>query len=548
MRFAIAQINTIPSDFEGNFEKIRRAVEFARENKADIVIFPELSLCGYLNLDTIYTEEFIAENNRYLRMVERLSDGVGIIIGHITARKNPIRSNRYDISSLRFGGRYSYYNSASFCFNRKTLYTYHKQKLPSFDVFNEERYFKSGIRDGIFRFRGLKIGINICEDIWYADGPYERQGERQVDVIVNISASPFYAGKPEIRLSMISKKAKRYGVFTIYVNAIGGQDELIYDGNSMVFDRDGHLLRLGRSFEEDIFVVDTSETSKTRVSFNRDEMLFRGIICGIRDYFEKNRIENAIIGLSGGVDSALVSTLASIALGKERVINVFMPSQFTSEESRILVEDFIKRQGTRLIDIPITRAFSILKEELKDIPVNSTLPYENIQSRIRGGILMFVANSHKGAVIATGNKNEIALGYNTLYGDTVGAIAPIGDLYKDEVISLCKYINRNFRDIIPEGIINRVPTAELRENQKDEDDLPPYSVTNRLLYEMIENNRSDRELIKLGFDEEIISRVHSAIKRSEFKRRQMPPIIKLKQKSFGMGRRIPITSYFRYMR
>lgn len=549
MRIAVVQINTIAAAFDWNFKKIVYYVDKAKLNGAEMIVFPELALSGYLNQDIIYQREFVEENKKYLKKIQRLSRDIAIVIGHITTTQNVGHFNKRDISSLRFGGKYTYYNSATVFYKNRKIFTYHKQILPSFDIFNEERYFSVTEQKGIFLFKGRRIGLNICEDIWYEDGPYEKEARLDADIIINISASPFYIGKPEIRLKMISEKARRWGIFTLYVNSVGGQDELVYDGNSMVIDSKGKLVAKGLAFEEDMLLVDTEKRSpEVKLEFDRYEFLFKAIICGIRDYFVKNGIEKAVVGLSGGVDSALVSTLCKIALGDENVINVFMPSEFTSTTSQRLVEDFVRRQKTQLIKIPIMEIYSSYKSVLKKYRTDSFLPFENLQSRIRGNILMFMANSNKAAVVATGNKNEIALGYNTLYGDTVGAIAPLGDLYKNEVIALCEYINGIYSQIIPEEIIKRVPTAELRRNQRDEDDLPPYSITNKLLPEMIEQNRTDRELIKMGFDSKIIEFVHRTIKRSEFKRRQMPPIIKLKIKSFGSGRKIPITNYFKYIR
>lgn len=548
MKIAIGQINTIPSDFQNNFEKIKKFIEQAKEKGADIITFPELAISGYLNQDIIYAKEFLIENEKYLKLISKLSRGILVIIGHISVAKRDEHFNKRDLSSIRFGGNYKYYNSASAFYNQERIFTYHKERLPSFDIFNEERYFSTKPQKQIFNFNGRKIGINICEDIWFDNGPYENQVKSGADMIINLSASPFYIGKPEIRYEMIRKKVRRHHVFTIYTNSIGGQDELIYDGNSFCFSPNGDLIAKGGSFIEELVIIDTESKEKINPKFEKYEMIFDGIKLAIRDYFAKNGIKNAIIGLSGGVDSALVSTLCKIALGDENIVNVFMPSKFTSKESKRLVYEFIKRQKTKLITIPIKKPFEALKSELKNFKTDSTIPLENLQSRIRGSILMFIANSYNGAVVATGNKNEIALGYNTLYGDTVGALAPIGDLYKDEIISLCKYINKKYSCIIPEEIISRVPTAELRKNQKDEDDLPPYSITNRLLPEMIENNKTDTELIKMGFDKKTIEFVHKAIKRSEFKRRQMPPIVKLKPRSFGFGRRIPITNRFCYIR
>ncbi|MCX7958609.1 MAG: NAD+ synthase [Deltaproteobacteria bacterium] len=548
MKIAIGQINTIPSDFENNLLKIKRYTEEAIRNGTDIIIFPELALSGYMNQDIIYTPEFIAATRRHLKQIEKLSDRIAIIIGHISQEKKIHHFNRRDLSSRRFGGNYTYFNSASVFFERKKIFEYHKQRLPSFDIFNEERYFAVKEQKQTFNFKGQKIGINICEDIWFENGPYEQQAAERANIIINISASPFYVGKPEIRFSMIRDKVKRYGVFTVYANSVGGQDELIYDGNSFVFSPKGLLLSKGKAFDEELIIADTDSETYINPVFEKYSMISGGIVLAIRDYFCKNGIKKAIIGLSGGIDSALVSTLCKIALGDENIINIFMPSDYTSGESKRLVKDFIKRQKTELITIPVSDTYKTLKSVLKDYSKNTFLPFENLQSRIRGNILMFMANSFDGAVVATGNKNEIALGYNTLYGDTVGALAPIGDLYKDEITDLSKHINVCYGNIIPDEIIRRIPTAELRKNQKDEDDLPPYSVTNRLLPEMIENNKTDDELIKMGFDRKTIDFVHRSIKRSEFKRRQMPPIVKLKPKSFGFGRRVPITHKFPFSR
>ncbi len=549
MKIAIGQINTIPSDFKRNFSLIEEYINRAKAQNTDIIIFPEISLSGYLNQDIIYTPEFVDMNNEYLEKVKRLSNNIAIIIGHISTEKRKGHFNKRDVSSLIFGGRYIYFNSASVFFNNKRIFLYYKQRLPSFDIFNEERYFGIKKTAPFFKYNGFKIGLNICEDIWYDNGPYEDSVEAGADIIINLSASPFYIGKPEIRYQLIKNKVKRSRVFTIYANCVGGQDDLIYDGNSFVFNRFGRLISKGAAFQEELIITDTDSDEDIKPVFIKEEMFIRGITLGIKDYFEKNGIKRAIVGLSGGIDSALVSTLCNFALGSKNIINTFLPSKFTSDESKVLVKEFIKRQKTELITIPIKNTYSVLLNELRDIyQGHSSLPFENLQSRIRGTILMFISNAMDGTVIATGNKNEIALGYNTLYGDTVGAIAPIGDLYKNEVIELCNYINKNYNSIIPDEIINRIPSAELRRNQRDEDDLPPYSITNRLLPEMIEQNRTDNELVRMGFDKEIINFVHRAIKRSEFKRRQMPFILKLKPKSFGLGRRIPITHNFPFTR
>ncbi len=548
MKIAIGQINTVPSDFKGNFIKIKDCTDRAINEGADLIVFPELALSGYMNQDIIYTGEFLSLNEEYLKKVSNLSNRIGILIGHISTKKRMGTFNRDDISSLRFGGTIEYYNSATFFYEKRQVFLYSKQRLPEFDIFNEKRYFETGNKIGIFKFKGKKLGINICEDIWHKNGPYEDEATGGAEIIINISASPFYINKPLIRFMMIREKVRKYKKFTIYANAVGGQDHLIYDGNSMVFNSNSKLVATGKPFEEDLIIADTGIDREVKIKHDYNEQLLNAIILGIRDYFKKNNIKKAIVGLSGGVDSALVATLCGIAIGSENVLCVFMPSRFTSRLSTRLVDKFIKRQGMKKIVVPINKPYSTLKEELVTYYSGSFLPFENIQSRLRGSILMFIANTYAGAVVATGNKNEIALGYNTLYGDTVGALAPIGDLYKDEVISLCYFINSEYGNIIPEEIIKRTPTAELRKNQKDEDDLPPYSVTNRLLRLMIEENRTDNELIKMGFDRKIIDFVHNAIRRSEFKRYQMPPILKLKPKTFGSGRKIPITHRFEHIR
>lgn len=548
MKIAIAQLNTIPADFEGNFDKIQRITLRAEREGAEIIVFPELSLSGYMNQDIMYAKEFRQMNLKYLKRVASISHNIGILIGHISAYKRTRGFNRYDISSLRFGGSTDYYNSATFFYNKRRVFIYHKHILPEFDIFNEARYFEPGRDTGIFKFKGKRIGVNICEDIWHRGGPYEEEATSGADIIINISASPFYVGKPEIRFNMIKEKVKKYKKVTIYVNAIGGQDGIVYDGNSMAFSSDGRLIAKGGSFTEDLVIVDTASSENIQSKYNREEMLLAAIVLGIRDYFRKNSIGRAVIGLSGGVDSALVATLCKIAIGEDNVVCVFMPTRFTSKLSRRLINDLITRQKMRLIILPIDKAYSLLAGQLRGFATDVSLPFENLQSRLRGTILMFLANSLRAAVVATSNKNEIALGYNTLYGDTVGALAPIGDIYKDEVIALCNFINNKYGEIIPPRIINRVPTAELRRGQRDEDDLPPYQVTNRLLPLMLEENRTDRELVGMGFDIQTIRLVHSAIRSSEFKRYQMPPVIKLKPKSFGCGRKIPITHRFEFVR
>ena len=548
MKIGIGQIDPIVGDFRYNSDKIIKVIRFAKKKGIDLIVFPELSLCGYFPFDLIHRNSFIEEEKKYLKRIVAASGSIGVILGFIDSKERKGKAfNARDPSSFAYGGKNIYFNASALIENKKIVGIQYKSKLPSFDVYNEERYFKPAKKVNLFTFRKKKIGINICEDIWYDKGPYQKQAEMGADIIINISASPFYVNKPKIRFDMISERAKKWGIFTVYANMTGGQDEIIFDGNSFAVNSKGELIAIGKSFEEDFIIFSTEDKPISFSPENKYASIFKALKLGIKDYFYKNGIKMAAVGLSGGIDSAVVYLLGRYALGNKYVIPIFMPSRFTSENSQKDVENLLKKAETRLITIPIDDIYNATLKSL--YPLFNELPFdateENIQARIRGLLLMAYTNKFGGMALATGNKTEIAVGYNTLYGDTVGGIAPIGDLYKDEVYELAKYINKTFNNPIPTNILKKAPSAELRENQRDEDDLPPYSVLNKALKMLIEENLSVSEIINNGVDRKTLYEILKRYYNSEYKRKQLPITLKVSPKAFGIGRKIPLTKGFK---
>lgn len=548
MRIAMAQINPTVADIDGNREKIISYAAWARDAGADCVVFPEMATIGYPPMDMLENRKLIDDNLASIEAIARVSDSIAIICGYVDRdRDNP--PMLFNAAAVMWGGA--------------VRASYNKSLLPTYDVFDELRYFSPGLRFNAVECGGRRIGITICEDIWNAPGmsgnefiehrrydidPVAELVANGADAIVNISASPFTMGKFRFKRMMLSDVARRHSVPVVYVNQVGGNDSLVFDGNSIAFDREGRVTACARSFEEDCVVVDIDRPAPGSEPLSDDDIedVRRALVLGIRDYVRKCGFSDVVIGLSGGIDSALTAVLAVEALGAEHVTGVTMPSIYSSvgsvEDSRALARNL----GIRFEVIPIVGLFN---QYLKDLePLFRGKPRdvteENIQARIRGNILMAISNKERSLVLSTGNKSELAMGYCTLYGDMSGGLAVISDVPKTLVYKLAMHINRG-GEVIPQACIDKPPSAELRENQKDQDTLPPYEVLDAILEMYIEDRKSAEEIVRAGFDPETVNRVLRTVNLNEYKRRQAAPGIKVTVKAFGVGRRYPVAQRFK---
>ncbi|HEY41199.1 MAG TPA: NAD+ synthase [Dehalococcoidia bacterium] len=573
LRVGMAQINTTVGDFAGNTKKILTAVEEARALNTDVVAFPELAICGYPPEDLLLKPQFIRENLRALEKVAEGSSGITVIVGFVDTEK--------DI-----------YNAAAVLHNGKLAGVYRKAYLPNYGVFDEDRYFRAGNTCPVYTVAGVGIGINICEDIWYEGGPATAQACAGAEVIINISASPYHAGRGNYRERMLATRATDNVTIFVYVNLVGGQDELVFDGNSMVLDEKGRLLVRGKQFDEDLIVCDLDVESvfrarlhdprwrkespnletqrwqatslvisekpliETKPPLPQRENQVRGLpgevydalVLGTRDYIHKNGFEKVAVGLSGGIDSTLVATVAVDALGKSNVVGVSMPSRYSSPGSISDAELLAKNLGIQLLTIPIEPAFQAYLDMLMETLAGTQpdVTEENIQARIRGNILMALSNKFGWIVLTTGNKSEYATGYTTLYGDMAGGFAVLKDVPKTLVKELSIYRNSLAgTELIPAVIINKPPSAELRPDQQDIDSLPPYELLDSILTAYVEEDKSIEQIVGMGLDEAAVRKAAQLVDRSEYKRRQAPPGIKITPRAFGRDRRLPITNRFK---
>ena len=544
MKIALAQINQTVGDFQNNIEKIRLTIDHARSKNADLVVFPELAITGYPPKDFLDIPAFVDENLKALEKITRSVSGISAIIGFVDKNKRP-------------HGKLVH-NAAAFIQDKKIISIHHKSLLPTYDVFDECRYFEPAYTISPVKFMDYTLGISICEDIWndeefwtrplYEKDPIEDLVSNGADVIINISSSPFAVGKHDkIRLRMLIHDAVKYKVPFVYVNQVGGNDDLVFDGNSTVINAEGKLIAQAAAFEEDLVVVDIENPTVQAQpkAYAPIESVHKALIMGLRDYVIKCCFKKVIVGLSGGIDSAVTAALAVESLGRDNVIGVLMPSQFSSRGS---IDDAVKlAQNLGIIykTIPIKDVFetyqNILKTEFKDRPFD--IAEENLQARIRGNILMALSNKYGYLVLTTGNKSELAVGYCTLYGDMSGGLALISDIPKTMVYELARYINRE-REVIPQNSIDKPPSAELKPNQFDQDTLPPYDILDGILKAYVEDAKSIGEIIRMGFDEKIVREVIRKVNRNEYKRRQAAPGIKVTSKAFGSGRRMPIAHNF----
>ena len=554
LRIALAQINCTVGDLKGNRDKIIVCSKDAKEAGADVICFPELSITGYPPEDLLLKPKFIHDNLGVLKEISGNVHGIVVVVGFVD-KEGPLL-----------------YNAAAVIDEGKVRAIAHKILLPNYGVFDEKRYFASGKNPLVFRTGDFTMGVNICEDIWYAEGPTELQSKLGAKLILNINASPYYAGRIKEREEVIRHQAKSNKVFVAYTNLVGGQDELIFDGQSMVVEPGGEILRRAEAFSEDLLVVDleipVSGPRKIRSiiklsgeSIARDKPalpkreikplepvaeVYQALILGLRDYVRKNGFQKVVIGLSGGIDSSLVATLAVDALGKENVTGIFMPSRHSSKESEFYARRLAENLGMKFVVVSIEQIYNmylaVLEPHFAGLPRNIT--EENLQARIRGNMLMAFSNKFGWLVLTTGNKSEMSTGYATLYGDMAGGLAVIKDVPKMLVYKLSEYRN-SLNPTIPEGVFTRPPTAELRPNQKDSDTLPPYEILDPILKAYVEEDKELEKIVGTGFDKETVAQVLCMVDRSEYKRRQSPPGIKITPKAFGRDRRMPITNRFK---
>jgi NAD+ synthase (glutamine-hydrolysing) len=547
MKIALAQLNYHIGNFESNTAKIVDHIKKARKNGADLVVFGELCVCGYPSRDFLEFDEFIDLCETSAQTIAKECLDIACIIGL------PTPNHRPEGKELN--------NSAYFIENGKVKAIANKALLPNYDIFDEYRYFEPSTEFNCIEFKGHRIALTICEDLWntienplYVTRPMDILIQQQPDVMINIAASPFAYNHDEERIGILSDNARRYHLPLLYVNNVGAQTELIFDGGSLVFDNTGKLIDEMPYFEESVAYYnldDKAEVTFQHVSTLRTEkesdieQIHKGIILGIRDYFYKSGFKQAILGLSGGIDSAVVCALAAEALGPENVMAVLLPSRFSSDHSIKDAEDLVKNLGCMHETITIkniTEAFeATLRPQFKDLPFN--IAEENIQSRSRAVLLMAMCNKFGYILLNTSNKSEAAVGYGTLYGDMCGGISVIGDVYKTQVFELARHINRK-REIIPENSIIKPPSAELRPNQKDTDSLPEYDILDKIIAEYVEGRCSSAGIIKMGYDEKTVRRVIKLINLAEHKRYQTPPILRVSPKAFGMGRRMPIVGKY----
>jgi NAD+ synthetase len=544
MKIALCQIDTIIGDIENNKNKIINGYNRGVKDGADIVIFPELSLVGYPPLDLVEKEEFRQAAKKAAKEIAALTGNTGLVFGTITEGDDLIGTDIH--------------NSAILCFNGNVQFVQHKTLIPNYDVFDEMRYFDSAKDANVYEFKGAKLGISICEDIWndadywykrrYSVDPVKKLIDKGAEILINISASPYHYGKIRERHEMLSVLTKSDKIPLAYVCTAGAQTDLIFDGASMCFDGSGNLVCLGKAFEEDYFIYDTDATYSPVTDPERsfEEEVLEALVFGLKEYCEKLGFKKTLVGLSGGIDSALVTYIAVKALGKENVNVVLMPSEFSSMGSIVDSGKLISKLGisSEVISIQpvVDKTIEMLFEAFNGKKADVT--EENIQARVRGLYLMALANKHNYLLLTTGNKSEMAVGYCTLYGDMCGGLAVIADVYKTDVYKLVNYINRN-EEIIPNEIVVKAPSAELRLNQKDQDSLPEYDLLDKILKMYLEENKEKNEITGIIGDEKVVKKVLRLVDINEFKRKQAAPALRVSRKAFGYGRRYPIVQGWR---
>ncbi len=553
VRLAIAQINSTVGDLDGNCKKITELIHKAKGLGVDIISFPELAVTGYPPEDLLLKAKFVDDNLAALKKIVKSVFGIVAVVGFVDRSKSEI------------------YNAAAVINDGEVKGVYHKIFLPNYGVFAEKRYFKAGSGARVFRLGELIFGVNICEDIWHNDGPTARQVKNGATLIININASPYYAGRIKEREERVRGQAKTNGVYISYANLVGSQDELVFDGQSMIVDKTGKIICRAEAFKEDLLTVDIDIEakglqrpdivvvakdlpSKTRPTLEKKEVkppdpvpeIYQALLLGLKDYVTKNGFEKVVVGLSGGIDSSLVAALAVDAVGKNNTMGVFMPSRYSSEASEADAKELASNLGIKFIIISIEQIFKLylMALEPKFEGHGRDTAEENLQARIRGSLLMALSNKFGWMVLTTGNKSEMSTGYATLYGDMAGGFAVIKDVFKTMVYRLVKHRN-SINKVIPDSIIAKEPTAELKQNQRDIDTLPPYDLLDEILKLYVEKDKGLSEIIEAGFDKGTVMKVLDMVDKSEYKRRQSPPGIKITPKAFGKDRRMPITNKYK---
>ncbi|MFM8562614.1 MAG: NAD+ synthase [Acidimicrobiia bacterium] len=543
VRIGLAQLNPTVGDLAGNRALIADAYERAVAAGCDLVAFPELSITGYPPEDLVLKPGFVRDNRALVDDLAAMTGSCIAVIGFVDAGRGT------DPGS----GRPAIHNAAAVCVNGSVRSVYHKRLLPNYDVFDEERTFEPGAGEHrLIEVAGVPVGVSICEDIWRPDGPVAEQARLGARINININGSPYHVGKLAERERMLSERARDNSCAIVYVNQVGGQDELVFDGASMVLDTHGRLVARARRFESDLLVVDLDVdrpvTGSVEPVGDRMSELYDALVLGTRDYVRKNRFTDVVIGLSGGIDSSLVAAVAVDALGAGHVHGVSMPSRYSSDGSRTDAHQLADALGIDIRTVSIEPAFQayldMLGPSFDGRPADLT--EENLQSRCRGQILMALSNKFGWMVLTTGNKSEMAVGYFTIYGDSVGGFAVIKDLLKLDVFALSRHVNdRAGREIIPASVLTKPPSAELRPDQRDDQSLPPYEILDPILALYVEHDRTAAEIIELGHPEDVVRRIARLVDLNEYKRRQCPPGVRVSVKAFGKDRRLPITNGYR---
>lgn len=558
MKIFLAQQNYHIGNFTANTEKIIQAIRTAKADGGDLIVFPELAICGYPPRDFLEFNDFIQQSLDAVDQIRAEADTIGVLVG--APSRNPVIEGK------------DLFNSAYFLYEQEIKAVVNKTLLPNYDIFDEYRYFEPATEWNIIHFKGHKLAVTICEDIWnlaenpmYRSAPMDMLIKQQPDLMVNLSASPFDYIHAEGRISMVKQNVAKYGIPMVYCNAVGAQTEVIFDGGSLVMDKEQNLVlempyfsealqsvtlldNLG--FEQPVIreagkIITVQDIPKQFDEQHNIDLIYKALIIGIQDYFSKMGFKEAIVASSGGIDSAVVLALASAALGADHVRAVLMPSQYSSGHSVSDAEQLSKNLGNQYDILPIKEVFDsmmhVLEPSFKGLPFS--VAEENLQSRIRGNMVMGLANKFGYILLNTSNKSELSTGYGTLYGDMAGGLGVLGDLYKQQVYQLAKYINRD-QEIIPRNILEKAPSAELRPGQKDSDSLPPYPVLDAILYQYIERRQGPSEIIAMGNDEALVKRILKMVNNNEYKRNQFCPIIRVSPKAFGVGRRVPIVGKY----